>query len=862
MSRLTGLRSSAAFAALFLALLASGTSLLADESPNTAENRLTIRLDPKSRLLTGRLETEVVCPEQGDTWYVVLYPRRFSSRSSELSDVDFPFRFPGSFSPGDMIVEKASVRGLPAAIMPDPENPVLARLSASACNDSRGMPVELSLDFSVQIPNRFGPFGAVEGAVTLTAGWYPLIVDAPSAQQLAAKIEQGSRFLLDITVTAPGILVAGTTPMRVTPNQVLHLDQYFPGPLALFFRPDSTLTVIRKQETIVGNIVSRSGTYPSRKSRTRRVVALMNKVVQDDAFTAPDHQPFLLLETPLRESMAFPLPGGALYSDMLFSITPAKRFLQQHDSNLLDALNAGLLMTGQQVGLVDALVTVSILKLYRWEKGESRPDFIRQLLRKGEVVQELDKVATDPQIFFQSALFFSPEVAGDVLLSLQGTVAPVPSPLTVARGIAITHDWTWLLARVRQAISRRTSLLTVLSNQDNERNRQIVRDLLATGPVDLELVSVSRGANSWEATVCKRDSAANLPVEMLSTAGARRTWLMVDGPYQCLVATLPDSPRKPDVLLDPFGLFLQRTQDDSHPRRNDRNYADRKWMLSRPYISMSTGDRLPTAGVELRVQPRWDLHNVGFLLPEITPSRAVLTAGWRYSFGRKVRPSFLANQLGIGLRATQDIDGWGNTFGPSLTFVRYTRQSRTNPFEGSWINAFVYPVVSFDGGKTGARFGGAASQLFGRSPDHILAIRAFADGAAGWLPEWEAPTSGGYRGVRALATAEVMTRNRVGGSLEYRLMLDRNWNFSVLDLAWLHGLQAAFFVDSASHADRPGHLFAGDNTYTGAGIGLRTIFQGLGIIPAILTVDFSYLIPTGHDLPQRLGATVTFFQPF
>jgi hypothetical protein len=445
---------------------------------------------------------------------------------------------------------------------------------------------------------------------------------------------------------------------------------------------------------------------------------------------------------------------------------------------------------------------------------------------------------------------------------LQGTVSGFPSPLAVARGVANITEWPWLLQQVRDAILHGKPLLVVLIARSGKRNGAIISDLLEPRELDLELVSVNKSGSNWSADICKRTTDANIPVELLELQGSRRTWHMVDGDGECLTALLGPGRREPRVLLDPFGLFRQRTKANAHPRHNDRNYSDLKWMISRPYISMSTGDRLPTAGFELRMQPRWDLRNAAYFAPELTPSRAVISAGWRYSFGRKVRPSFLANQVGIGVRATQSTSGWGNTYGPSLYFLRYTRQSRTNPFQGHWLTAFLYPVVSSNGQDFGARFGGIASVLLGRSPDHILAARVFGDGAAGWLPVWETPVSGGYRGVRALGTIEVQTRNRMGGSLEYRLMLDRNWNFSVLDLGYLHGIQAAFFVDAAVHADRPADLFIPESLYLGAGVGLRTFLQGFGFVPAVFSVDVSYLIPGQHELPSRVGAVVTFFQPF
>ena len=117
-------------------------------------------------------------------------------------------------------------------------------------------------------------------------------------------------------------------------------------------------------------------------------------------------------------------------------------------------------------------------------------------------------------------------------------------------------------------------------------------------------------------------------------------------------------------------------------------------------------------------------------------------------------------------------------------------------------------------------------------------------------------------GLRALPATEIRAGSRLGLSLEYRWMPLRNLNFSLFDLAFLNAFQMALFADSATMDEEPADLFGAENSYVNVGLGLRPHFQAFGAFPAMMSVDFAYLLPYPHSRGAGFGALMTFNQPF
>ena len=197
-----------------------------------------------------------------------------------------------------------------------------------------------------------------------------------------------------------------------------------------------------------------------------------------------------------------------------------------------------------------------------------------------------------------------------------------------------------------------------------------------------------------------------------------------------------------------------------------------------------------------------------------------------------------------------------------ISYLHFTRQSRMNPFTGNWSYLFAYPTIAPGFDKFGSRFGAMTSQLFGRSPDHILAVRVNGDTGVGWIPGWDVPATGGLEGLRALGSFQGSARHRVGGSMEYRFMPLRNLHAPLLRLGYITALQFAFFVDAATISDEIEALFAPEETLVDVGVGFRPHGDVFGVLPGIVSLDLAYLLPILGAAEGGINLVLSFYQPF
>lgn len=829
-----------------LALLPGVMPALGSEPSGAAPAvRMEVTLSPDAGEIRGKAFIPLRLACRAGALSLRDHPNLYRDPEPDLSDVTHPQRFPEGFSPGSMELGTVRIDG----------NPVPYPGPCPSDDGSLGSRI-LEVPFVTRLPRRFGPFGAVDGSVVAFGGWFP----AP-----CAPVTEHGMLAYDVAVTSSsgGFLAVDAQLVRTGAGQTARFRfESVMSPL-LYFRPAGALVSSRMRggrELLLLTSEEAAGT-----ERAARVLASARLAMDGPQTTFDDDaSPFLLLEAPLRESLALPFPGGILCADLAFGLTPFSPLLQQHRENLHSAAAASLLLERGAAGVYDALLALNLLQFLSWERGSSDPIFLRRFFRNLEFWGSLDKMGSDPQANFQTSMFFTPELPIDIarLPDLQGT--EVPSPRTAARLVVLTLGADRTASALDEALEKGRPLAATLADRAvTEQERRSLAAAFAPLDVDLELAAVRKEADVWVAEVCKRGAPGQFPVELRARRGKTRVFAQAFCPEECCPVPLPGFKRRPAVVLDPHGVFLQTQATPDDPRINDRNFMDLKWIVNRPYLSFSGGDLFPSAGAELDIQPRWDLHNMAFLAPTMTDSRIAAAAGWRYSFGPKVRPNFLSDSISLGLRVAVALDGeGGSSFGPALTYVHLTRQSRMNPFAGNWSYAYLYPVASWGLDRFGARGGVMFSQMFGSSPDHIFAFRINLDSGAGWLPPWEIPATGGAEGLRALATYALPGVHRAGANIEYRLMLGRGRTCNLGDVVWFNGLQMAFFVDAATVGRELSHVGRPQNIWTDVGIGLRPHFDLFGVMPSIFSFDLAYLLPVLGASGGGFNGVLSFYQPF
>jgi hypothetical protein len=795
---------------------------------------------------------------------VYLVPNHFSKPDEDLNDVTFPHRFPAAFSPGQMSLLQVSANGVDIT----EELQILKLRSALApeiplpepC--APGSTVILELTYSIIIPHRFGTFGQVDEVIVLNGGWYPHIPLLTQNGFDRQELHTEGSYVLSLSTSESGLLVVGDHMRRTDTRKQESITLSWSGPLPLYF--SSPFSLLEEKEEGKVPILHVSRTRDRLTSRTARQVRQAVAAALSDAHLPSSTPPFVILEAPLRETMVIPIRHGILVSDLAFDVLPAESLVRQHHDNVYSAAYSATLMRAADMTLYETLLTLNLLQFVRQARGESDPLFLRRFLRFAEVWGTLEKMGSDPQAHFQNSMFFAPELPAE--LKRQVELLPrqsLTSPRTAARILFIVLGVTRIENALSLALEQQVPVTEALKSLAHAHEHEFIDLAFISHGTDLELFSVEQRDGAWYARVCKHGLNGPLPMELESGDRHRTKLVTTVCTTDCCDIALGSTKRRPRVLIDPMSVFQQTSDSADHPRRNDRNYLDLKWIISRPYFSMGSGDTFPSMGAELTLQPRFDLRNKAFLGAATTPERVSFLTGWRYGFGRQVRPNYLSHSLSLGIRATVSLQGdFDSSFGPALSWVHYSRQSRFNPYAGNWSFLYAYPVAEEGFKQFGVRVGGQLAQVLGTNPDHVFAFRLQSDFGFGHLPDWDVPSTGGIDGLRAVGATDFSKHQRLGVNLEYRWMVVRNLHLSLARFAYLSGVQLAVFGDGAAIAHNPGHLLAPASMFSDFGFGLRFHMNVFGVLPAMLAVDTAYLLPVGAVQTGGMNYILSFFQPF
>src|SRR3954452_7975877 len=143
---------------------------------------VSVRVDAEARKLEGHarivVDNDTGAP-QSELW-LWRFPERFATRSKALNDYNFYWIYPYRFNPGHMRTSAVVVDGRAAAVeVRDHPRGGKGTLLHVALDPPLppGASATVDVDFSVDVPTRYGPFGCIHGDCTLT-GFYPMVAPA------------------------------------------------------------------------------------------------------------------------------------------------------------------------------------------------------------------------------------------------------------------------------------------------------------------------------------------------------------------------------------------------------------------------------------------------------------------------------------------------------------------------------------------------------------------------------------------------------------------------------------------------------------------------------------------------------------
>lgn len=322
------------------------------------------------------------------------------------------------------------------------------------------------------------------------------------------------------------------------------------------------------------------------------------------------------------------------------------------------------------------------------------------------------------------------------------------------------------------------------------------------------------------------------------------------------------------VELDPDRRQVELLlPDNAHPRFDDSTHHGVRLVLTRLIAGLGFSGAEVSAGIDFALRREWDLnHRLGFGA-QYDPSSAGGSVRYSYSFGPRVTADSLAMSWSTGVSFERLTQGFAGATQPywlasaSTSFVYDDRPALRTAMQGQAALAYAGVGVPFDYSTFG--YGGAGLMKFFRTRhDQALAVRTRFDAVIGVAPSQALYSLGGRSQARGYALGEITVRNRWLVSAEYRHEIARGFRANFADLVWIDGIEGALFADLAFAHNQIENLFSRDAIFGDVGYGIRILYDQLGVNPGVLTLDFGIpLRRARRDLPP-VAVFIGFVQSF
>ena len=835
-----------------------------------------------------------------------LYANRFAEPPAWLSGLTWFRVFPGGFDPGRTRIAGAVVDGREQTLPPDADGGVLLTLPLARAL-APGASVEVLLRFETRVPERFGPFGAAHGLITLEGGYYPAplafgpegqrddVPPAPHRAEVTLRADiDGHAFIggrqrrcragepvrpvvLPRAEAVSLQLRPATGRLAADIDDQHRVDLVFTPPRRDVPRPD---VVARPREPLSGAPAWRRFDDLGWLDLPGETMATAEDALRFLLERAPGLAPrrLRLIEAPLRRQLAIPCDGGVWISSRLLRLSPVERLRKFHRVALVRALFAHAARlwlrerepTGDRDWVAD-VVAEHLTRAFVVARYEGEEDAF-DVLAPGAFLSAIDDVLYAPQMPFQTAYF---NVVDDTDPQRESYRLFFGARPTGRRLYEKLRDLLGAeaLAKLLDAYLADPERRPLRGAAGAPPETFFVRWLGPYPPGNLRLVGIASrpvrreegpGGRFLHTAVVTREGprAPEEPVTVrFYLADGRHVDVRWDGKDTVDRVELRDDAALEHVHLDPRGRLVQwlpGVADDL--RLDDRTALDMKVLLERLYFTVTPTSGTFSAEAELVFQRRYDIrHKVG-VFPFAFPGKIGSSLYYAYGFGPRVRANRLgAFVMGVVRGAAVRSDGdWHPGFVLQVS-AGYT--DVVTPYEMMSQNVAVGVLRYLTSPNAGATRHGGQVDLVGsivRSPHarHRLGLRLALGTTFGDVAEGERLSLGGPGGVRAIGPTEWRGRHRLALGLEYRHVWTRSVSVSLAQLAWLEGVEGVLFLDAGVSADRWPEVIAPDAAVLGVGYGLRFHLAVLGVQPSMLALDVAYPLPTSVRLRARTGSPV------
>jgi hypothetical protein len=894
-------------------------------SPRAA-TELFVLLSPQEGWAQGRVSFLFANPTPdplGDV-YVWLYPNRLSEPPAALSDVNHYWVYPRRFNPGSMRVSKARADGhaLPAAalvpVVHGHAGPGTLLRIVLETPLPPGAEVELALDFTVTIPERYGGFGCTRGRCTLLGGFYPMLAALdPAGFDLAAP-PMRSAFSGTVTLTAPAkAVVAG----RVTSGAVVPIGLEDAPYVPLVIVPELhesrrvqrgvTLTYLGATRPPPAHDAARQILPYSQEDYAGMALGAAAETIDllyEIGLPVPEGTHLCIVEAPLRLELASAHPGMVVVSDRAFRLFPAQRFRKFHQQKLVFAVLAEYL--SRQVAQAGregprdidgaAEVGASYLTSLYTVRAFKRSEFVRDVLAPVSFVPAVDELLYAQQVAFSDAYFgdvgdgdkFRDDVRafaherprGRVLYEkLRDLLSPeafaaamrrflldgdsVRASAEQAYGATLGwffHQWSRRYPKVNYRLGerRRERLGTRWRHRVSVLKEVPPGELAPVEPVTVRVVD----GHGKRHDLVWSGAGARGELELVSDAGSLDS-VQID-PHARLSETA-----LPGTLVDP-------RFDDRDPPRWKFLYNNFGALVNLSDFSLVLAADFSFKRVH---DTRSSLRFTLFRSSAVTVGGA---AAYTRGFGPAVtgtRRKRFASVLVMAQRLDEDFGRSpgdeprpGTRLALGAGLGSDDRLYIFEPMHARGFSAFAsFNLTQFEDEEPVESFAATADLTRIATPlaGHTFVGNLEAAAVAGDLRDQrQLLSAGGPQRLRGYLAGSVYARAMVLLHGEYRFTFRHDLDVNLGQFAWLRGLGGALFADAGALSGCEAYRNFGSSRrlYADVGLGLRMFYDNFGVQPGMLALDLALplrrRVADCLDQPERDALPfmlyLTFLPPF
>lgn len=813
-----------------------------------------------------------------DLW---LFPERLSTRPKGLTEVEEEWMFPGEFSAGGLKVLSVHDESGRKLEIKYPSS-TLARVTLIDSHSPETL-LRLVVRFEVKIPKRYGPFGRVDGQVTLDGGFFPrpppmgpngYRPDAPPGLiRYALRLQGTGQKMHALTLgtlkkVAPEARWSfGETQAVERVSLVLfenfHVTRLNESGVDIFFLHRDA----RQRDGSEGTIpdLMAIDTQGQAVSTVGLVLPYLRETI---GLALPSRM--VLVEAPLRRDLAIEAPGMILVSDRAFDLPGMERFLRLHRTALLRAVVGSMLRPSmrqtQPLEWRDRAVDLVALELVaRWEArryGSSHD--LSRALSAGSFVAQVDEVLYAPQIPLQH-VFFRPVDDTDRYrdrFSLFSHDFPNGHRLHVKLQDRSSEGEVGAL--VDDMLSGKTLKESYHKRFDDPSARLLKQWDRGYPKLNYRLMSSRPGEDQqghYVDVVFQQEGDTSIvePVRVgVWDENGQPAYGFWDGEGKVGKVRIRTKTGASRVQIDPKHRLLEFAVDsDMKPRADNQDYDPWKFLIQGLKVGFASAGQHLNIGLVTSVKPTYSTRHTVIVEPYDSGFGTGLLSSYFYHFGRLVRPNLRNYHVGFygsgewqresslwesGFRGSVGVGVGGSTY-----------LSRVNPTSGSrWsVNASFQGALRTSESTLAFRLSGSLAHVLSLDEGHILAFRLHLASALGDTAVSNRWRLGGAGRVRAFGLLSVSGNHRVLGSMEWRHRWGRGLNINIAQLAWVKSIQGVFFVDAALLGNEIETLVHPSSFFVGAGYGLRIIYHVLGVYPTVLGIDFSVPLFTGGELTNK-----------